>query len=539
MKALFISILSLILLNFNSLYSQTWPKNYGQTNRYDYVADIIETYDKGYLICGYYSSPDWLQRWGWLIKTDVNGNIIWEKIIENTGKRFLPFAIEQTQDGGILICGMSMHINNHLPIVIKLNACGEKQWCKVFAGSPNNQSPAVDIKETDEGDILVLVNMFGENLQETIHLFKLSAEGVVRWQEPFVTTYNYPGSSLKLADRLTKAKNGDYLISAQGFWEHPWNPGGGYYSRPLIINVDSSGNELWALPFGLNDTMVGWAENSIEYNDGYYVSVGVKVPSGTVYNGLIMSIDEDGNELDYTQLSFEQVNPIANGGTIRYISEIDSLFILGAVYGDYYSPDPWPPGEILLEDINFDSLNILGSKYYTSNHSPYVLATLSSGKYLSTSTYPHSSTNYDIFLAKLNLNLEYDTAYTGNLTYDSLCIPGPPQSGFIYLNDCDIVLGTEMPTAAEYRARVQHIPITIFPNPAKDHITFALENTEHHRYIELRCFNLLGMQQHQTTILRGQQQASANVSSWPTGMYVVVVYSDGRPVGRGKFVVQK
>jgi hypothetical protein len=79
--------------------------------------------------------------------------------------------------------------------------------------------------------------------------------------------------------------------------------------------------------------------------------------------------------------------------------------------------------------------------------------------------------------------------------------------------------------------------LNIYPNPAKDHITFALENTEHHSNIELRCFNLLGMQQHQTTILRGQQQTSANVSAWPPGMYVVVVYSDSRPVGKGKFVV--
>jgi hypothetical protein len=79
--------------------------------------------------------------------------------------------------------------------------------------------------------------------------------------------------------------------------------------------------------------------------------------------------------------------------------------------------------------------------------------------------------------------------------------------------------------------------LNIYPNPAKDHITFALKNTEHHRNIELRCFNLLGVQKHQTTILRSQQQASANVSAWPPGMYVVVVYSDSRPVGREKFVV--
>ena len=140
---------------------------------------------------------------------------------------------------------------------------------------------------------------------------------------------------------------------------------------------------------------------------------------------------------------------------------------------------------------------------------------------------------------KLNLNLEFDSAYTGNFTYDSLCIPGPPQSGIVYLDNCDIILGTEIPTAAEYRARIHTIPITIYPNPAKDKVTFALENTQHHRKIELRCFNLLGVQQHQTKILRGQQQTTANLSNWPPGMYVVVVYSDGMPVGRGKFVVRK
>jgi len=536
MKALIVSIILFILLNINSIYSQTWPKYYGQTNRREYVVDVVETYDKGYLICGYYSSPDWLQRWGWLIKTDVNGNIIWEKIIENTGKRFLPFAIEQTQDGGILVCGMSMLGDNHLPIVIKLNACGVKEWCKVFLGSPNNQSPAVDIKETETGDIIVLVNMFGSNPHETIHIFKLSSEGEVLWQEPFATTYTYPNTNLKLGNSLLITSNGDYLISGDAYWEQPWNPGGPMPLTPLLILAGSDGNEEWVLPFGLNDTIIGWAWHTMEYNNSF-LSVGYKKASN-LYHGLIMSIDENGNELGSINLEFNQLNPAANSGTIRYISDIDSVFIIGADYGNL-SWDYWPPGEILLEDINFDALNILGSKYYASNRIPYALATLNSGKYLSASTYRHSSTNTDIFLAKLNLNLEYDTAYTGNFTYDSLCIPGPPQSGFIYLNDCDIVLGTEMPTAAEYRARVSTIPITIYPNPAKDNITFALENTEHHRNIELRCFNLLGMQQHQTQISRGQQQASANVSNWQPGMYIAVVYSDGKPVGRGKFVVQR
>lgn len=81
--------------------------------------------------------------------------------------------------------------------------------------------------------------------------------------------------------------------------------------------------------------------------------------------------------------------------------------------------------------------------------------------------------------------------------------------------------------------------ITIFPNPAKDHVTFALDNREQHRNIELRCFNQLRMQLHHTKIISGQQQVSTDVSNWPPGLYIAVVLSDGKPVGRGKFVVQR
>ncbi len=536
MRLFIITLFTLILMNSNLLYSQTWPKYYGLPNQMDRAQDIIETYDKGYLILGRYPA------FSWLIKTDVNGHILWEKIIDNYPSEF-PTAqsIEATSDGGVLVCGIALSgsSNKRSPFVMKLDACGEKEWCKLFDGSPHTfPTWAQDIKETDTGDIVVLVTQYGTIPEETIHLFKLNADGDVLWQEAYATTFNYPNTNTKIGKSLFIKSNNEYLISGDAFWEQPWNPGGPMPRTPLIINVDSDGKELWVLPFGLNDTLLGWANHTMEYIDNSYVSVGLNVPSATVYNGLIMSFDDDGNELGYTQLSFEHVDPNSNGGTLRYISQIDSLYLLAADYGDYFSSDPWPPGEILLEDIDFDELNILGSRYYPSNRLPYAIATLGSGKYLSTSTYPHSSTDYDIFLAKLNLNLEYDTANAGNFTYDSLCIPGPPQSGFIYLDDCDIVTSIEMPSAAEYRDRISNIPVSIYPNPATDQITFALENTEHHRNIELRCFNLLGLQQHHASINSGQTQSPANVSGWPPGMYVAVVYSNGKPLGRGKFVVQ-
>jgi hypothetical protein len=541
MKALITSILTIILLNINLLYSQTWPKYYGLLNRPDNPKDIIEMYDNGYLILGEFFNSTYTKRWGWLIKTDINGITLWEKVFEHPQEWVNLRAIEQTPDGGLVICG-SVGVSSGIfyPLVLKLNACGEKEWCKLFGGSPNSLAAAMDVKVDVDGNIVLLLLQYGSIPHESIHLAKLTADGEVLWIEPFATVYNHPGSWMKVPNYLTITSDNKYLISGDADWVHPWGSGSIVYVRPLFIMANSDGNEEWVLPFGLNDTIIGGdAFNVIPHGIDSYISVGGRMSSGGLYKGLIMSFDNTGNELGFSNLSFDVLSPEFNTGGIIYISEIDTMFILASLFGNSSWSPSVRPGEMLMEDIDFDSLSIVDYTYYFSNRYPYALKSVSSGKYLSTSAYPHSSNNYDIFLAKLNLNLEYDTAYTTNYTYDSLCFPGPPQSGFIYLDECDIITSIEMPSAAQYRAKISSIPINIYPNPAQDHITFALENTVHHRNIELRCFNMLGLLQHKTIILPGQEQATTNVSAWPPGMYIAVAYSDGKPVGRGKFVVQR
>jgi hypothetical protein len=127
-----------------------------------------------------------------------------------------------------------------------------------------------------------------------------------------------------------------------------------------------------------------------------------------------------------------------------------------------------------------------------------------------------------------------------NATIFDICFPDETLGLLVGAKGTCLATQPQLPVGLRMPEKFEpHLYLSASPNPASDHITFALENTEHHRNIELRCYNLLGMQQHQTKILRGQQQATISVSTWPPGMYVVVVYSDGRPVGRGKFVVQR
>ncbi len=535
MRSLIISLITLILLNIGLLHSQTWPKFYGETNRIDRSKDIIETYDKGYLILGGY------QAFSWLIKTDINGNILWEKIIDNY-PRELPTAqaIEATSDGGVLVCGIALSgfSNKRCPFVMKLNACGEKEWCKIFEGSPIDPSWAVDIKETVSGDIVVLVYQYGTLPEEAVHLFKLTADGDVLWKEPLATTYDHPGSAHKKGKRLIINNEGNYIISGLGYWRHPWNPGPGVWLRPMFIKADSMGNEMWVLPFGLNDTVVGKANHSLALQNNAFLGSGYNWHASNMIEPMHFVYDNTGNELGFSIHKPDNINSLLSQGSF----ETSQLTDIGVFSGGAFVNENGQIETILDCMLDFDTntyiLEPFNHKLNLNGRQPYLNTLSHDKKLLTIYTYYHSSTNSDISLAKLNLNLEYDTAYAGNFTYDSLCIPGPPQSGFIYLEHCDIITSIEMPSAAEYRERISHIPLTIYPNPATDRITFDLENTDHHRNIELRCFNLLGLQQHHVSIYSGQKQASANVSAWPPGMYIAVVYSHGKPVGREKFVVR-
>ncbi len=161
-------------------------------------------------------------------------------------------------------------------------------------------------------------------------------------------------------------------------------------------------------------------------------------------------------------------------------------------------------------------------------------------KIFSNSTYVVAG-SWDISLSKLNQNLEYDTLDPGNYTYDSLCTtPGLPQSGFISLDDCDLFTAIdEIPTAKQYQEKIRWIPIKAYPNPVTEgKLTLEFENTIHHKNMELHCYDDFGRQIHYQKIYKGQQDTDVDVSGWPPGIYIAVVYSEGSARGKAKFVVR-
>ncbi len=176
---------------------------------------------------------------------------------------------------------------------------------------------------------------------------------------------------------------------------------------------------------------------------------------------------------------------------------------------------------------------------HTSSGGIYLAKTFDK-KYVLDATYqlPNQTTS-DIYLYKINENLEQDTVYQGNYTYDSLC-GHTIESGVIDLGGCDVITGIgEIPTLEAYNQKLQTIPVTASPNPTNTgEILLEFENTDLFDNLELKVFDVFGNVVHTGKILHHQGAARIDSSQWSAGVYVAVVFSNGQIKGRCKVVVE-
>jgi hypothetical protein len=128
--------LIIFLFPFSS-FAQQWPKVYGQYSNDATLSHIYETYDYGYMLCGAYTN--YLDKTiGWMVKTDINGNILWEKRIGDYSYFTHTFCARETNDKGWILTGRTSQLDPSTdPFILKLDSCGNKEWCNIYK-TPNN-----------------------------------------------------------------------------------------------------------------------------------------------------------------------------------------------------------------------------------------------------------------------------------------------------------------------------------------------------------------------------------------------------------------
>ncbi len=521
--------ISILILLHNYSFSQKWEHIYGYPNTSESFKDIIEFYDKGYLISGSYEQ----EHGNWLIKTDINGTMLWEKILKWEDVSVYRTSVAQDNNGNIIAASNTAGGTTGLwPLIVKIDSCGEKVWCRVFADYDYNYGWFDDVLVLDNGDIVGLGYLDSDEETELIFLYYIDKDGNLLWRQGYASRDDYPHIRSTGGDEIKKYGN-NYIIHGYCYYPYPTDTAH-FFLRPLFIMTDSLFNEQWIIPFGVNDSIVGEAFETIQLNDSVFMGVGMRRLPGNAEHSLLFYFDNNGNELGYVEIPNDSIGPNISQNYMNDIERInDSLFIGLTTFGIEDTDFFW--GELIIDtsgNIHKQEFRPVGtngnSKLVKTFDNKYVVGTgLIEGK-----------TDWDIYLYKINKDLEHDTLYPGNYTYDSLC-PYQIQSGIIDISDCLIVTDVgEIPSPKEYYASLKAIPIKAYPNPASNKITFAFKNTEHHINIKLQCFDIYGRKVHEEKVYPYQGESIVDVSAWNKGLYVAVVLSEGTPAGRAKFVVR-
>ncbi len=292
-----------ILLFINNSFGQKWDTIFGNPGTIESFRDVRECYDKGYLISGYYGS----QQANWLIKTDINKNVLWEKFLTWDGIIVERSHIDQNSNGDIVLA--SVVSGNDLglwPWITKLDSCGEKVWCRVFQDYNYNYGWFNDVLVLDNGDMLALGEMDSEEEIEKIFLWYIESDGDLKWRQGYASQNNYPHIRETNCDGIRKYGD-NYIIHGDCYYPYPSDTTH-FYQRPLFIMLDSLFNEQWIIPFGVNDSIIGSAAETVQLNDSVFMGVGMLRLGDNLAHSLITYFNIEGQELGYYEIPNDSIS---------------------------------------------------------------------------------------------------------------------------------------------------------------------------------------------------------------------------------------
>jgi predicted chitinase len=237
-----------------------WDKTFESHNGNPGLAYSVQpTTDGGYILAGHTFGE------AWLIKTDSNGNELWKRELTGSGPYYggancWAKSVLPTSDGGYILAGESPFTND--VILIKTDGNGEKIWDKTsdrtFGGY--GLAGAFSIRSTSDGGYIIAGKTGGtwfSNSRRDIHmspddtfsaygasgyawLIKTDADGNMIWNKTYSTSYeNHSG-----AYSVQPTNDGGYIIAGMtglGFNE--------YYDA-WLIKTDSEGDMVWNRTFG-------------------------------------------------------------------------------------------------------------------------------------------------------------------------------------------------------------------------------------------------------------------------------------------------
>lgn len=308
-----------LLIKVDASGDVEWTKTYGnEVGGGGCAYSVVRTMGSGYAIIGLQQTP--AREVVFLIKTDAEGNIQWNTTIAWLGDTMLCEGT-QTSDGGYLIAGSSRYgeSGSGMAWILKTDENGNTLWNRTFGNFGSTQVwsvRALAVAEADDGGCLVAGNWMND-----CWFAKTDVSGNLQWNQTYDFRFNDEVWYTYAATSIAKTADGGYILGGgnnkRGFlvktnsegvmqWNRPYEDNSGFtsvaqttnrdgyfavggFSDPSdydvwFVRLDSSGDLLWDSTYDIprgDYRHQNAARSVVKTSDGGYAVVGAL--NGTIW----------------------------------------------------------------------------------------------------------------------------------------------------------------------------------------------------------------------------------------------------------------
>lgn len=211
------------LIEVDKYGQEIWNNSYDGT--YEDVANkLILTSNNEIILCGVQhvvgQGFDSLE----IIKTDLNGTLIWQNLYGIPEEDLSGKDICETSTGGFIVLGQT---NGLVSRLLKIGQDGQEIWNKVI-GHNNNATTAYCLKPLNNGYAIIGSSEVSQDNKDIL-LTKIDIDGEILWQKTFGSE-----SKKEFGTSMVITNSSDVFIC-----------GYEYSGDALLVKCDSNGNEIW------------------------------------------------------------------------------------------------------------------------------------------------------------------------------------------------------------------------------------------------------------------------------------------------------
>ena len=266
-----------LIVRLDAAGNKVWDRSFGSSSE-DVLFSLQQTSDGGFILGGYSTNsgggpsgnktaPSYGNFDFWLVRTDGDGNKVWDRSFGGTGLDQMR-VVRQTTDGGFILGGQSLSApggNKTSPLygtndfwVVRTDTNGNKVWDRSFGGIGADRLQ--DLQQTSDGGfILGGVSLSSPSGNKTATNFGLNDMWLVRTDSDGNKLWDrsYGGTQNDELLSLQQTADGGFILGGFSFSDLSGNKTNGNFGQggPLttdfwIVRTDANGNKLWDISFG-------------------------------------------------------------------------------------------------------------------------------------------------------------------------------------------------------------------------------------------------------------------------------------------------